>query len=332
MRTEKLTASESIAIDCMKAVSVFSVITAHVVTLQDFNMYTKIISSLYRVFGCVGVVVFYIIGGFFYTRGGEEGDGKSFWKKKLFRLILPWLFCASLTYAVSIALGAAPSVVSYLKYVFGISSVYYYIVVYLLFLVIFKYLCKKEVFLWIAIGVHLISLLLTSLGSFDILPTAYMNILINPFNWIGYFSIGILIRRHRLDTALQNSRTVPIVACCIMLLSLFVILSRQIYGYFHVLTYLFTLSAAVLIAKGCYRFANCKAAAFVRKLGKASYCIYLLHIQIVQAAMNFIPMGNFKATFAPVLSLLLMIILVSVGTFICKKLPFGDKLKMLFGL
>ena len=70
MRTEKLTASESIAIDCMKAVSVFSVITAHVVTLQDFNMYTKVISSLYRVFGCVGVIIFYIIGGFFFC-GGE---------------------------------------------------------------------------------------------------------------------------------------------------------------------------------------------------------------------------------------------------------------------
>lgn len=85
--SQKLTQQESSAINIMKAVAVLSVISAHVVSFDESSLFAKIASSLYLLFGEIGVIIFFVIGGFLYKR--TSGDRKEFWKKKFFRIILP---------------------------------------------------------------------------------------------------------------------------------------------------------------------------------------------------------------------------------------------------
>ena len=64
----KLTSRESIAIDIIKAIAIFSVIVAHTVSVSNSSFYAKAISLIWGMFARIGVPSFLIIGGFFYYR------------------------------------------------------------------------------------------------------------------------------------------------------------------------------------------------------------------------------------------------------------------------
>ena len=107
---------------------------------------------------------------------------------------------------------------------------------------------------------------------------------------------------------------------------------KQIFGYFHILSAVFCLCVLVAAADISYRTASVGAARYIGRIGTWSYCIYLLHMQIVQGTVLKIPDGVFKLVFAPFIGLALMVLLIGVVQFICNKLPFGDKVKKIVGL
>ncbi len=329
-RLRKLTETESIAVDLIKVIAIFSVITAHTMKLYDFSIYAKVISSLWSAFAWVGVVFFFVIGGYFYNR--RENDAKAFWKKKFFRLILPWFVCATLTYGLGVLIGNSFDMISYLKWIFGSGSWYYYIVVYVFFMFIFRWLYQCDTVMYIFVAIHLVSLCLGNFGIFLTPQIGFMTNYLNPIYWVGYFSIGVLIRRYNLDLKLQKSRVFPLISFFVMIVSLGVIVYFKIYTYVNGISYVFALSLLVLVARLCYWLAEFKFSAQVRKIGSASYCIYLLHMQIVQKAVAMIPEGYIKVTLAPVLGMVIMVAFVSVCSFVLNKIPFGKKIKMIIGL
>ena len=91
----KITQTESRMIGFLQAAAILSVITAHVVSRAGFDGLRAAVTSALSAWGCVGVAVFFVLGGFLYHR--EPGDTLSFWRKKLQGLIIPWcsphLYC-----------------------------------------------------------------------------------------------------------------------------------------------------------------------------------------------------------------------------------------------
>ena len=114
MQLNKLTKEDSKVIDILKCIGILSVISAHVVQYSEVNLITKIVSFFWNQFGHVGVVIFFVIGGFLYSR--KDGDDATFWKKKLFRIIIPWMLAAIITYAICVMLGGPLGVYRYLHY------------------------------------------------------------------------------------------------------------------------------------------------------------------------------------------------------------------------
>lgn len=326
-----ISARESIAIDVIKSISILSVITMHVVTISDAGVFIKLISSLWSMFGRVGVVSFFIIGGYLYNF--SQSDGKVFWKKKFFRIILPWFFCATLTFVVRIILNPSFELMDYVKWVIGSGTWYYYVTIYTFFLLVFTWFCKNDKVLFFFIGLQFLSLMLYSFGFPTTMQGLFLTDYLNPLHWIGYFSAGILIRRYRVDLKLLKNRKITItVSTVALILCAGLQYVLDIYTYFHVVSMVFCVSAFVLIAAFSYRIANMQSATFLSRIGRSSYCIYLLHMQIVQGIIFNLPDSIVKDIFSPVIGLAIMTVLVFVGILICDKLPFGERIKMLVGL
>lgn len=324
--TQKLAQRESMAIFCLKAFAILSVIAAHTIILNDSTTINNLITSFWTVFGKDGVITFFITGGFLYYR--KDNDNKSYWKKKFFRIILPWIICSFITYIVSIAGGNDLSFISYLKWIFGYGTWYYYIVMYMFFLFIFKYIYKHNWLLYLLMAINVVSLVLKITvfnnywGELDYL---------NPLFWCGYFSLGVLIRRYRLDILLTKKAPF-IIGFIVFILTTTIRCKTGTDTYFHPLSMINALSFYTSFYGISYFLANKKISKYIKPIGASTYCIYLLHMQIVQTTINLIPDGILKFIFAPFIGLTIMMVIIMVANRICKKLPFGDKLKMCFGL
>lgn len=328
--SQKLTERERSAINVMKAVAVLSVIAAHVISFSESNLFSKIVSSLWIVFGKVGVIVFFVIGGFLYKR--KANDNKQFWKKKFFRIILPWFFCSMTTYALRVVTGSELSAFGYIKWIFGSDTWYYYFTIYTVFLFIFKWFYRRDVALFFFIGIQILFLTLRTFGITTTLSLGFFTDYLNPFHWVGYFSLGILIRKYRIDLMIRKRKFIIGIAGVVTSFSFCVLYYREIFTYFNIISSIFCVSTFILIAAGSYKIANLKIANYIGKIGTYSYCIYLLHMQIVQGFFSKVPAGIFKILFSPFIGLAIMLIIIWLGLFICKKLPFGDKIKMIVGL
>ena len=326
---EKLTARESVAINIMKAIAILSVIAAHVVSVSNINLFAKIVSSLWCLFARVGVVVFFVVGGFLYRR--SVGDNKSFWKKKFFRIILPWAFCATLTYILAVIKGANFSLIEYLKWIFGSGTWYYYITIYTLFLFIFKWFYDKDVILFILIGIQIMTLTFASFGVSTTIPFEFLTDYLNPLHWIGYFSFGILIRKYRFDLIVRKKKYI-VIALLVAVISMFVLYCKEIFTYFNIISVIFCISTLVVIAGFAYKIATINIAKHIGQIGIWSYCIYLLHMQIVQTFIPIVPDGMFNIIFSPFIGLGIMVALILIGVFVCNKFKFGEKIKMMVGL
>lgn len=322
---------ESLSIDYMKTISIFFVIAAHVILPSQTNLISKVITSLWDIFSNTGVVIFFVIGGFFYSR--NEGDTKTFWSKKFFRIILPWLFCSvSLYFVLNVFITKSISVVNCFKYVLGSGSLYYYATVYTFFLLIFKYFYKKEYILYGLIAIQIISLTLSTCGFSVTLPFDFFTDYLNPIYWVGYFAFGVISRKHRLDKIAYKNNFVLIISLLTSIVVIYFIFIREYYGYFDILVSIFCILQLIIIARFSYFISKFDSLKKLRIIGTSSYCIYLLHMPIVQGIFFNLPQSLFLNVFSPILGLAIMMILIIFGKYVCKFIPFGKKIEMLIGL
>lgn len=88
----------------------------------------------------------------------------------------------------------------------------------------------------------------------------------------------------------------------------------------------------VIIADVAYKISDTKVARKIEQIGICSYCIYLLHMQIVQGIVARIPNGLLKTMLTPFIGLFVMMICIFIGVSICNKLSFGTKIKKIVGV
>ena len=331
MQLNKLTKEESKVIDILKCIAILSVISAHVIQYSEVNLIAKIASIFWGKFSCIGVVVFFIIGGFLYSR--NDGDDAIFWKKKLFRIIIPWMLAAIITYIIGFMLGLPLGVYECFKWVFGSGTWFYYIVVYTFFLLIFKWIYKYNAVLYTLIGIQAVAL---ALASFDVSITingGFFTDYLNPLYWIGYFSVGILIRRYGINKRIENNKKkVFVVSALLVIASLIFLCVNKINTYFDIVTMIFGVSSTVLITMFAYKMNQYRIATFIGQVGTYSYCIYLWHMQFLQGLFSKIPNNIFETLFSPIIGLIIMIVLIKIGLFICNKIKGGNTIKMVVGL
>lgn len=157
--------------------------------------------------------------------------------------------------------------------------------------------------------------------------TPYLNIL----NWMGFFALGILIRR---KFASLKMRAQPLIlAAFIAIFDCAGLCRHEIYTYFSLNSYFFEVGGSIVLISLSY-YINKKY--FIGQVllysGKNSFFIYLLHMQIVQFICSRIPYNVIWDIVRPVIGLLVMDCLIWVFNLLNAKFSVVKKMLPWFGL
>lgn len=326
MNLPNLEHKDSLAIDFVKSVAIFATIAAHTNGTEATGPFTEAVSVFWGLVGSIGIGSFWIVGGSLYNR--TAGDSGTFWRKRAVSLILPWIFCAVLTWSYRRIRGYGNGVFDLLLWTVGYSSVYYFAFMNLLMLAFFKLLHNRTWALWSCVAVTGACAIAASRGIVNPVDTLIGSQYLNPMNWAGYFALGILLRRKGLRIGKGLMAAAALVFAVISVIAFRMKLS----GFFHVVCVIFAVSGFLVLFWLGRKLAATAAAKAFRWIGRTTYCIYLLHLPIVQGLLRQIPDSPTKLVLAPVIGMVTMLVLVTAGSWISRKLPFGDKLRMLVGL
>jgi len=320
---EKLQEKDSMALYFVRVMAILSSVAAHVSVIDTSTTLSGVCTRIWDMFSCVSVGSFLIVAGILYTR--TPGDSRSFWKRKAKSMILPWLFCGMLTYGYR-AIFEPSSLLGLVYWLIGNGSWLYYVTMHLLMLALFKPLHRSVPALGACVAVTAIQLVMKANGGG--IPSPFGNDYLNPLHWIGFFALGILLRRRNLRLGKGF-----FAGCALVLaVSAVIVYRKWIYGYFHILNAVYSVSAFFVLFGLGRLLAQTRLRNMILEIGTSTYCIYLLHMLIVPPILRRIPFENLKFVLSPVMGMVIMMLLIRIGKAISRKLPFGDKLRMLVGL
>lgn len=330
--TKPMKQTESDAIWILKALAILTVMAAHVTMSAENSIFAQIVVMVWRFTANVGVIAFFVVSGYFYKRA--SGDTKKFYIKKFKTLILPWLCCGTITYAAVFAetlLSHKTECPNWIEWIMGHGTWYYYIAIQMFLLVVFKWIWDKESLLWICVAGTIVFRTVEVMGIVPYMQTKWITPYQDAFNWIGFFAIGILIRRHQILNYLLNKK-VQVSAVFITVLSCFIIVMANIKISFNIVETVKGISIAILLWGVANKLTTCKGKQFLIKIGKYSYCIYLMHMPIVQPICFRLGSSLLMHLMRPIIALLVMVVIIEIATKITAKMKYGKKIEQLVGL
>ena len=162
--------------------ALFSIVSAHLL-FPDTLEYT-----ILNRFGTIGVVMFLIMSGYFFRPEKFSTIG-ALLRKKFITVCVPWFFMGTLTWVYKAILTPTyRTVLQYISWIFGHGSYLYYMPVLMLcFIVMYK---APKFLRYSAIALKVFSIILTAAG----VLTLPLGNNLNPFNWLGFFALGMLLQ------------------------------------------------------------------------------------------------------------------------------------------
>lgn len=318
----ELTKTRSNSLFVAKAFAILSVICAH----MGFTSEYFIADTIRNCLGQIGVVIFFVLSGFFYKR--TDGDTKKYWSKKFKTVFIPWILFAIGTFILSVVLNRSLEgfPLSFIKYFLGIGSLYWYMSISIVMFAIFKYITKR----WQLILCIIVSIVSVYLTAYHIIPVhPYFNQYINPFNWIGFFALGVLLKREDLLEKLINTKALIISLVGVAVsIAVAVLRGNEVKSYVDVTSLFTEVFGFVLILNLSNCLANNK---LLIDIGKKSFFIYLMHIQIAGIITTRLPYNAVFFILRPFIALAVCYIVSVVFKYLLKLLKL-DKYNFMFGL
>ncbi len=200
-----VTERQSSAFYVLKGLAIISVICAHFVMGAADGDAAALAEKLRSVCGNLGVPCFFFAAGFFYRRSPR--DFAPFWKKKLTTVVLPWFIGACVTFALysfkDRNFADVPQ--RFCMWFLGLGSWLYFTTALMFCFAWFKVVTGR-VNIWLTVALTVASVYMTRLGLIPYCEwfTAY----VNPFNWFGFFGLGILARRSESLRLFEKKRPV----------------------------------------------------------------------------------------------------------------------------
>ena len=319
----EITKTQSNSLFVAKAFAILSVICAHMTFTNEYIVAETIRNCL----GQIGVCVFLILSGFFYKR--KENDSKEFWSKKLKSVFVPWLLLSICTFMLSAVLKRLLSgfPFSFIQYFLGFGSLYWYMTISFILFVVFKYITKN----WQLVVCVIISILSVYLSFFKIIPyNQYFNQYLNPFNWVGFFALGILLRKENLLDKLINIKAFVFAFIGFVMSIVAVIAFRlnEFLSYTDVTSLFTEIFGFIVVLNLSNWLSNSK---LLIDIGKKSFFIYLMHIQVAGAINTRLPYNTVFFILRPFIALAVCYIIAVVFKFILEKIKLS-KFCFAFGL
>lgn len=305
-----------------RAVAILTVIAAHI-TVKNLNW----LSHLYSVIGSIGVIVFFIISGYYY----KKEKFSILCKKKLISVILPWIILGSIVYIVNTLLaGNNITLLEWFKWLIGYKTYLYFIPVLLCCFLIFYY--HNLISIIIAMAITAISLVLTVIGVITpILEMGHITNYMNICNWVGFFALGLLLKKidpMKFYSFIKKTRWIWIISslCFTILL---IILQYKV-GYFSALGWLYELIAAFSVFGLCsFEFMNNR---LVFSISNFSYPIYILHMLFIGVLAKIYNLHLCLLMISNIIVLFAVWGLLCLGLYIAKKIKLDKIYKICIGI
>jgi len=307
-----------------KVFAIISIVSAHVgITSPQFL--AKIIST----FASCGVVIFMVLAGYFFNANKYHNILK-FLQRKLYTIIIPWVVTGSIVYLIRLVGGSEVTVSGWLQYILGYKTYLYFLPVLIVCYVLLYY--HNKFFLYTAIVLNVISLVLTSTGYLDsVIEKLSITNYLNIFNWIGIFALGILLRYYppdKLYKLLKNTRFIAIGLFIVVYIIICVF--KVPTGYFSHIGLPFELLSlwSIFSLSTCDVFNK----SVIHHISKLTFAIYLTHFLIIGLANNIYNINVITKSLSVFIVLIVNIVLIEVMLIISKKIKIEYLYKLLFGI
>lgn len=259
----------------LRGIAIISVACAHCLQLSN-----PILSKIGALLGTIGVPIFFICSGYFFKR-----IDKASLKKKCNSIILPWIIWGSFSYSLSVYLSSGGlSFYEWFLYLIGHGTWLYYVPVYLLIILFYSILPARLGGIDIVvIFTSLSSNILSYIGVFDFAHD-YITLYQNPLNFILFFAVGRLVRRYNNSSIIRVKvfMLILIMIIAMLLVYCFIIVDLKAV-YTNPYSILFELLSIIIISVFLSQF---KFRHLLQYLGKNSYIIYFLHMQVGIGIVN----------------------------------------------
>ena len=273
--SNRVSADVSQLLTQLRGMAIISVILAHTSSMTSgSNSVDKFVSNAFDVFGIIGVPLFFVISGYLYS---AQIPFKLFFFKKIRKIILPWFLAGLTVYLVSAPFGIQSSALNFsdaVSFIFGIKSLFWYMPLQCFFYLFFFFISKKLYLNLFFMGINI--LMLSMRG--DLFG---LNPYLNPFNWIGFFSLGIVARQnsHKLLSAL-NFVSIHERLCIALLFLVFISVYRvkSSSAYFGIDSLILELTAIVIFV---YWLGKSDKNNLLIFLGTNSFFVFLYHMPVV---------------------------------------------------
>lgn len=321
----------------MKAVAIVSVITAH---SNYFMVSNPFVVFLLGRFCRVGVFSFFLISGYYYK---PESFCAGI-KKILIRLVLPWFFLGSLMYLLAIRADTTLSVMKYVNNILGNGSTLYFCTMLFLIKLIALFLPRNKRALhsicFVCLLVTLISLFITAVG---LLPQdsnsslnfyQYLNPYLNICNWIGIYTLGIIVKEYNLIEKIINVKWLNIILNVSCLIVILLSSLESDYSYWSFFGIYSECAFFVIIMNLIFKIRIVRSRKYLINIGKNTFPIFMLHYPILSILYKvFRDYDNILLAFViPIICVLTVFGMIWVASYIAKRLYAEKILKVLIGI
>lgn len=314
---------------CMNVAKCFAIISVIMAHSRNINFYFY--SNITERIGAIGVVAFLIIAGYYFNVA--KYGVKDFFKNKITTIIVPWVFTGTIVFFVSNK-GNNLFFSGWINWIIGSRTYLYYLTVLLLCYLIVSFF-NKRIYLITFILLTVFSLVLTSFGVLDYLFLKCFNVVeinnyLNVFNWIGYFSLGILLKRYlKLIMEFLKKYRLVIILTYVFALCISFYLEPFDAGYFSKLAIPMQLLGVAFIfsISTLKEFNN----SIVAKVAELTFTIYLTHFLIFPIRKFFFTSALFEFI-NPILILTVNCLVVLTGIYISEKIKLSGLYCLLLGI
>lgn len=288
--------------------AILSVCCAHMpmnVQPETVGFYLNRVLGMY---GMLGVGGFFVCSGYFFS--AEKARSFSYWKNRVWRLVVPWLLLGGATRMwYNHTGGISPIMKGYLFWIIGKGTWMYFVPVLLELTVIFT-ICNKKWMIYIIGVLSLCSNVSVILGyGYGGFFTPYMN----PFNWAIFFALG-LHWKEKEDKLKIYSRKILGIAFTVFFVTMILQFLLNISSYYWTwLSIPFEISGIILLLGISFVMRNCR---LLRNIGKNTMFIFMTHMIMCGVTINHVPSNGILAFFHPVIALMM----TYVGAWILRKL------------
>lgn len=326
----------------LKFFAILAVVMAHsVYTLIPNDTVVKVFNS----FGRCGVIIFFIISGYYFRKEKYENVWQLL-KAKLKTIVIPWIIWGLAIYCTRFtSTGLYFNLKEIILWLLGFGTYLYFLTIYILLLCIFQLLPNKSVIQVILLLCTLINVYLVAgnIGPYLVLKSTnvrseliYLLTYLNIFNWIGFFSLGLLMRKKNIFESINlwdfkyKNIIKKIITIFIILLLIVMILVEKGNTYWTNYSIWIEMSFFVILFQVSKLLKDVR---YIQEIGKITMPIYLIHFLIEGFIFNkVLPESIIMGLIRPLISVLIIYWLLQLGLFISKKMHLQKLYTTVLGL